>query len=96
MKKPIWNKLVEYINSMPIGTIISRSEICYATDKPANRQNATDGYRRILTIVNILKIVSRGQYEIINHIDESFSYKQIRKIAYSTGFESWFIQIIKN
>lgn len=94
-KQTAWSKLIKYINSMPIGTKISRAELCYVLDKPTNCQNTTDGYRKILSMVNILETVSRGKYEIINHVDENLSYRQIRNVAYSSDFKSWFIRVAK-
>lgn len=98
MEETTWNKLIKYINSLPIGTIISRPEICYAADKSPKKENTIDQYKRSLVITNILKPIERGKYQISYHINETLTPTMVRNLAYRTNSDNcliWFNKISK-
>lgn len=96
-----WQALKQYINSKPIGTIITRKEILKYLEKQkiANYVTTIDTYRMLLSHVGILDRVMVGphvlfgSYKIAFHIKEKTTLSQIRKAANPNSWESWFYDI---
>ena len=99
MEKTVWDSFVDYINNMPIGSIVSRPELCYATNRSPKKENTVDQYKRFLVITNILKPIARGKYQIIYHVNKKLTPTAVRNIAYSIDSSDclmWFNEISKN
>ena len=93
--RPIWDLLKEYVNSLPTNHIFSRKEMLnkiYTANMQCT-ENVTDKYRRLLTIVNVLKIVDRGKYKKLRNIPVHLTTTQLKKIANPNSWESWFMTI---
>ena len=94
----MWNRCKRYINKHEIGSIIKRPDFLrylYQGSPPKDSTYGTggDNYRRILTILGIIKIVERGQYKILAHIKQEVTATQVKEIAYSNTWKQWFINI---
>jgi len=95
-----WKALKEYINSRPIGTVITRKQLLKVIEKRVAARYITtmDSYRMQLKGVGILETVKVGphvlfgSYRICFHIKDSVTTSQLRK-AKSNTWKSWFYDI---
>jgi hypothetical protein len=88
-----WKKLLNYINSQPVGTIITRKEILLNLEEKNKVYNAIDAYKGILLRLNVLKWHEIGKYEIICHIKSNISKNEAKEVAYSNNWRQWFNNI---
>ena len=101
MKKSQWNILRDLINSIEIGKTMTRQHMLKTifsqttSGGSAKYGYTVDVYRRYLAMIGILEIVSRGVYEVKNHIKLNASISQIKKSAYSRDWREWFHDFIK-
>jgi len=95
----MWERLKRYINiKHNIGDIITRQDMLWyiyngPPPKTGSYGTGGDGYRRCLDKLGILEIVGRGQYKIKYYIKENVTSSQIKEIAYSESWKSWFTDI---
>lgn len=89
-----WKGLRNYINSVGVGNTFTRKEMIEALipspELARGRQLTIDLYRRTLTIVEFLEIVSRGQYKVLQHIPD-IAISRMTKMAYDNTWRKWFI-----
>jgi hypothetical protein len=96
-----WQIIKNYINSKPIGYIITRPKLrnvaCNGSPLPQGISHTTtvDNYRRCLTILGILELKERGKYKILHHIKEDITSSFLTKVAYSNDWRQWFADLKK-
>ncbi len=101
-----WEALKEYINSRPIGTVITRKKLLRSIEKrvAARYITALDSYRIQLKVVGVLETVKVGShilfgsYRICFHIKDSVTTTQLKRAAKTNSWENWFydIKVMKN
>ncbi len=89
-----WKDLRKYINSVGVGNTFTRKEMIEALipspELVKGHQLTIDLYRRTLTIVEFLEIVSRGQYKVLKRIPD-IAISRMTKMAYDNTWRKWFI-----
>jgi len=93
MKKNLWKSFIEFIHRRPVGSVFTRQEMIQELDPRKDipgQQRTIDLYRRKLSILGFLEIVSRGQYKIrcMPRIDLKSS--DVHKAAYGSSWRGWF------
>lgn len=73
-----WQNLKEAINKREIGEVIHRSELMVESYSTA--ENYIDGIRNQLTQCGYLKIVGRGAYQVLKHIEDEITTTGLRKM----------------
>ncbi len=91
----MWKRCKHYINKHKIGAVVTRQDFLhylYQGSIPTHSTYGTGGdrYRRILAMVGILKIVARGQYQILYHIKKDISSTEVNQLAYGKSYRQWF------
>ncbi len=80
----LWEKIVDFINSKEVGTIIKRKELLeldgYNLEKGQTSSfNTVDSYRLILTNTSHLeKCKKNGWYKLINKVPNELSFNDLR------------------
>jgi hypothetical protein len=94
-----WQALKEYINSKPVGTIITRKDMRrYINNGPPPPRTSAyrttdDNYRGILSRLGILETVERGKYKILYHIKSDLLSSEASNAASGRSWKSWFIDV---
>jgi hypothetical protein len=90
-----WKRLRNYINSIGVGNIFTRKEMIQALipspESARGYQLTIDLYRRTITILEFLEIVTRGQYKVLQHIPD-VAISRLTKMAYNDSWKVWFLK----
>ena len=89
-----WEKLRDYINKEPKGSVFSRKKLLFLIHKDPKYRTSSygttaDNYLRCLIILGIIKRIDRGMYEVVYHIKKDLSSSELKSIAYG-GYRKWF------
>ena len=93
--KTIWEATKDFINNLKINEKFTRKELLkdiYKTNI-SSEETTVDNYRNLLTKIKIVEHVGFGKYIKRYHIPKSLTTKQLQKLAYKKGWESWFTPV---
>ena len=85
-----WQIIKDYINSQPVGTIISRKNIINLTNDNIYLTCTPGRYLNYLTNIEILEKITFFTYKVISHINYDLTFKEFIN-ASKGGWQRWFI-----
>ena len=85
-----WEAIKHYINSKPIGTVITRQVLLFDLNDKSKTFCTVDSYKGILLRIGILECCGVGKYTILSHIRPDVSANEAKKAAYPISWRSWF------
>ena len=85
-----WIQFLKLINKTELNGYIHRKDL--VKKKYNNRYSTIDDYRNLLTKIGVLEKFSRGVYIKRKNIKPTWSLNDIKEIAYSDTWKSWFIK----
>lgn len=84
-----WEKVKNFIRGKSINDTITRKDLL----KIHRFANTIDTYRIGLTNVGVLKTIKPGIYVKKRNIRENLTWTELKAMAWSNDWRSWFIQV---